>query len=838
MGFFVCAKIGLAQESFGFEYATALNMGTRDIRAIVFSIINIFLGFLGIVAIIIILYGGYVYMTSAGDPGKIETAKKILINGAIGLAIIFFSWAIVMFVFRMFGIGGGGGQEGGGGTTIGPGALGRGIIESHYPERNQLDVPRNTMIVVTFKEAINPATIINDTNADGIYGNCVGVSLVCDTLFDAPPADGVSDSIKIFKNIDGDTGSLVATKVKALTKDNKTFVFMPVAPLGSATEEFWHTVRLRDTIKKSGGEDAFPSAIGGVGYEWQFQVSTIIDITPPQIESIISYPDDSADTYASAASSQAVGSIAVKLQPNTYIAPAVSAVTTETAETVNAATNGSYAGNVNDSIAVTVKTNTPNTATVFWSALTENNSSTAAINSNSIALGSGLTLILDPGYKAGDKWAFNVTAERSADYLRVGSTNYKFVASGASGNEINLGADVNATAANIASKIDGQPIIEAVAVGNSVNITATTAGSAGNSIALVYNSPDGATALTITPMSGGTDAGQSQSINGKKDEPRNVVVQINFNEAVNPITTTGEVKINGGGTVGTVLDAASFNIILPSINLTATGKNYIAGNWVISNQYRTVEFITKDKCGVNSCGEDVYCLPTDPLNEPIPDLTLGNILIEAKAAQGASLPTADFPFNGVIDMAANSLDGNKDGTAVGPGGDYNENTDAGPGDNYLWSFWVNSKIDLKPPVIEEIFPDIDGIINLEDPIEIKFSKLMMSSTLKPDSGYSDGKDHIALIDKSVNPAGYWISSQNIDDSMLPDNIPDKTKAFIKHTSFMSSTNYRAEAGEGVRDLYQNCFVPATDSFTPACAGATPAMRSCCNGELKDADECP
>lgn len=1099
MGFFIGAKIGYAQENLGFGYATALNLGTRDIRSIIISIINIFLGFLGIVAIIIILYGGYVYMTSAGDPNTIEKAKKILINGVIGLGIIFFSWAIVMFVFRMFGIGSGGGEghEGGGGISIGPGALGKGIIESHYPERSQRNVPRNTMIVVTFKEEINPATIISDTNGNATYGDCVGAPLVCDTLFDIPPADGIADSIKIFKNIDGEAGALIATDVKALTTDNKTFVFMPVNPpaLGSATEEFWYTVRLKDSIKKAGGEDAFSSAISGTGYEWQFEVSTIMDVTPPQIESIIPYPDDSFDTYTNTGSAQAIGSITVASQPNTYIASSVSAVTAATPTSPSATTSGNYAGSVNDTITVTINNGAAN-ADVNWTTSTENDNSSAVISNNSIALGSGLTLLVDPGYMAGNRWTFSVTSETQPDYLRVGSTSYKFVTSGASGNEINLGATANDTAANIANKIDEQSIIETPDVtGNLIDITATTAGSAGNSIALVYNSPDGAVALTITPMSGGTSAGESQTIADKRDQPRNVVVQINFNEAVNPITTTGEVSIvdNGDGDqVSSTLAGGSFDIILPSIDIGGTDE-YIAGNWVISNQYRTVEFITKDKCGVNSCGEDVYCLPTDPLNESMIEildtkqgtvtasmvdtvafinddgqdfstyagaggsskdymivvtdssgnkargyigeqgsgetfggelvtngdnetsiaifdediasggtaaqsneqanngiysmkmkrtggttgnvsrrvvdsnlsvvdsgdlvdidfsiynsiggtvylyaqtqasgydissqtistnntwrdtntrltigtqlylqliswknnteyfyiddlsikkvltpttagvkiystkdgstqswesadagfnantiasyeirksegtgnLTLGNISIEVKAAQGANLPTANFPFDGVIDMAANSLDGNRDGTAVGPGGNYDENTDAGPGDNYSWSFWVNSKVDLTPPVIEEIFPSINGIISLTDPIEIKFSKLIMSSTLKPDSGYADGKDHVALIDTSINPAGYWVNSQNIDESVPPDNIPDKTKTFINHTSFMPSTNYSAEVGEGVRDLYQNCFMPAADLGT--CAGADATDRSCCNGVLTNADECP
>jgi cysteine-rich repeat protein len=83
---------------YGFEYATALGLGTRDLRSAIMQVINILLGFLGVISIGIMLYGGFLYMTSQGAADKIEKAKKILINGAIGLAIILSSYAIAFFI--------------------------------------------------------------------------------------------------------------------------------------------------------------------------------------------------------------------------------------------------------------------------------------------------------------------------------------------------------------------------------------------------------------------------------------------------------------------------------------------------------------------------------------------------------------------------------------------------------------------------------------------------------------------------------------------------------------------------------------------------------------------
>lgn len=76
----------------------ASNLSGTDIRVIVARIINIFLGLLSIVAVGIVIYGGVTWMTAGGDEGKIEDARKILINGAIGLAIVLSAFAISRFV--------------------------------------------------------------------------------------------------------------------------------------------------------------------------------------------------------------------------------------------------------------------------------------------------------------------------------------------------------------------------------------------------------------------------------------------------------------------------------------------------------------------------------------------------------------------------------------------------------------------------------------------------------------------------------------------------------------------------------------------------------------------
>lgn len=64
-------------------------------------IINRIILVLGIVAVIAIIIGGVLYMTSAGDAGKIKKAKDTIMYACIGLIICVLSAAIVNFVISI-----------------------------------------------------------------------------------------------------------------------------------------------------------------------------------------------------------------------------------------------------------------------------------------------------------------------------------------------------------------------------------------------------------------------------------------------------------------------------------------------------------------------------------------------------------------------------------------------------------------------------------------------------------------------------------------------------------------------------------------------------------------
>ena len=77
---------------------TATGLGNEDPRTMAGSVIRILLGFLGIIAVIIILYGGFKWMTAAGNEDQVGQAKKMIGAGVIGLVIILAAFAIANFV--------------------------------------------------------------------------------------------------------------------------------------------------------------------------------------------------------------------------------------------------------------------------------------------------------------------------------------------------------------------------------------------------------------------------------------------------------------------------------------------------------------------------------------------------------------------------------------------------------------------------------------------------------------------------------------------------------------------------------------------------------------------
>ena len=172
------------------------------------------------------------------------------------------------------------------------------------------------------------------------------------------------------------------------------------------------------------------------------------------------------------------------------------------------------------------------------------------------------------------------------------------------------------------------------------------------------------TTVDITPP---TVTSIIPSADGEYD--RNITVEVTFDEAIDPTSSTGTRTATSG---------------FQNIQTVGVSGSPEPGSYEISNSYRTVTFTPSDDCGgeTNSCGEAMYCLPGGEA-----------ITVTASAATATvDPPQADsFPYDGIVDAAANSLDGNDDGTA---------------GDDYTWSFTTTDDINLEGAAIETISPDI------------------------------------------------------------------------------------------------------------------------------------
>ncbi|NLA43326.1 hypothetical protein GX865_04220 [Candidatus Saccharibacteria bacterium] len=68
-----------------------------DVNGLIKNITNTMLFLLGATAVIAIIIGGFMYVTAAGDAGKVKTAKNTVMYAVIGLIVALLAWGIVSF---------------------------------------------------------------------------------------------------------------------------------------------------------------------------------------------------------------------------------------------------------------------------------------------------------------------------------------------------------------------------------------------------------------------------------------------------------------------------------------------------------------------------------------------------------------------------------------------------------------------------------------------------------------------------------------------------------------------------------------------------------------------
>ena len=90
--------VAAAQVTIDSGLGSTFGLGTEDLQSSVTNIVNWVLGFLGLIAVILIIYAGVIWLTAAGNEDRIDKAKKILSAAVVGLIVILLAWASVIFV--------------------------------------------------------------------------------------------------------------------------------------------------------------------------------------------------------------------------------------------------------------------------------------------------------------------------------------------------------------------------------------------------------------------------------------------------------------------------------------------------------------------------------------------------------------------------------------------------------------------------------------------------------------------------------------------------------------------------------------------------------------------
>ena len=74
-----------------------------DAKVKVGKILNVIYGLIGIIAVVFVIIGGFKYMTSQGEPGRVQQAKNTIMYALIGLAVTLSAFAITNFILQALG---------------------------------------------------------------------------------------------------------------------------------------------------------------------------------------------------------------------------------------------------------------------------------------------------------------------------------------------------------------------------------------------------------------------------------------------------------------------------------------------------------------------------------------------------------------------------------------------------------------------------------------------------------------------------------------------------------------------------------------------------------------
>lgn len=98
MALAILATLALAEPVSAVSLTSPL--GGASIPVIIGRVIRALLGLSGSAALLMLLYGGFIWLTSGGKPEAIKKGKDTIVWAIIGLVVIFSAFVIVSFVLQ------------------------------------------------------------------------------------------------------------------------------------------------------------------------------------------------------------------------------------------------------------------------------------------------------------------------------------------------------------------------------------------------------------------------------------------------------------------------------------------------------------------------------------------------------------------------------------------------------------------------------------------------------------------------------------------------------------------------------------------------------------------
>lgn len=68
---------------------------------IILNVIKVAMGVLALIAVVFIMYGGFMWLTAGGSEDRLKKAKEIISAAVIGLVVVLLAYIIVTFVARI-----------------------------------------------------------------------------------------------------------------------------------------------------------------------------------------------------------------------------------------------------------------------------------------------------------------------------------------------------------------------------------------------------------------------------------------------------------------------------------------------------------------------------------------------------------------------------------------------------------------------------------------------------------------------------------------------------------------------------------------------------------------